>query len=179
MILRCILKCIIKNCKPPQSFDFTETKLLLKFIWFEKVSMSLLSLLDERIKFILCLLLYLLIKIEVLAWNILQKAISNMIGRSEKIQITRELYYCQNKLLSTNQVGIFLKNEANEVYDPEGYFQLYNPKIFTYQKKKGWSVGERKSKGCRGMAFFHFHFLTISCQLPCLLGTLVYEIFFF
>ena len=74
MILRCILKCIIKNCKPPQSFDFTETKLLLKFIWFEKVSMSLLPLLDERIKSILCLLLYLLIKIEVLAWNIFTKS---------------------------------------------------------------------------------------------------------
>ena len=36
MILMCILKCIINNCKPPQSFEFSETELPCRFICFEK-----------------------------------------------------------------------------------------------------------------------------------------------
>ena len=36
MILKCILKCVISNCKPPQYFEFPETELSCRFIWFEK-----------------------------------------------------------------------------------------------------------------------------------------------
>ena len=31
-----ILKCIINTCKPPQNFEFLETELSYRFIWFEK-----------------------------------------------------------------------------------------------------------------------------------------------
>ena len=36
MILKCISKCIINNFKPPQNFEFLESELSCRFIWFEK-----------------------------------------------------------------------------------------------------------------------------------------------
>ena len=36
MTLKCIWKCIIKNVKPPQNFEFPETELSCRFNWFEK-----------------------------------------------------------------------------------------------------------------------------------------------
>ena len=36
VILKCIFKCIINNCKPPQNFEFLKTELSCRFIWFEK-----------------------------------------------------------------------------------------------------------------------------------------------
>ena len=34
--LKVFLKCITNNCKPPQNFDFRETELSFRFIWFKK-----------------------------------------------------------------------------------------------------------------------------------------------
>ena len=31
VILKCVLKCIINNCKPPQNFEFPETELSVRF----------------------------------------------------------------------------------------------------------------------------------------------------
>ena len=31
-----LMKCINNNCKPPQNFEFPETELSCRFIWFEK-----------------------------------------------------------------------------------------------------------------------------------------------
>ena len=35
-ILEHILNCLTNNCKPPQSFDFLETKVSFRFVWFGK-----------------------------------------------------------------------------------------------------------------------------------------------
>ena len=66
MILKCILKRITNNCKPPQSSDF----FYIYLVW--KVSMGLLFSIDEKMETIGCPVFYLVMKMEVL--NIFAKS---------------------------------------------------------------------------------------------------------
>ena len=88
MVLKCILKCVTSNCKPPQDFDFPETKLLFRFVWFEKSQYVYYSRWKKG-SYIACHLFYLFIK-----WGkfqpgkSLEKSISNTTNSSKNIQKT-------------------------------------------------------------------------------------------
>ena len=58
-ILKCILNCIINNCKPHQNFECPETELSCRFTWFgHLVSMGLVVSLNWRMWLIVYLLFY-------------------------------------------------------------------------------------------------------------------------